>query len=459
MYSVNKAAYLEDYWQAAERVLLYGGLRYDVYINKDGVGRNFLRMPMLSPRLGLAWDVNGDSSLKVGANIGKYSLSMPSNFSFGVAETKTQWDRYYTYTGVDPVTKAPTGLTQIGPTNQYSYGVPPPAYQIATTNIKAPYQYEAQFYVQQQLTSAWSGLVNVGYADLKRVIDETCDGDAIDAYARSHGFPNYDLDESNEFTCIEVNPGAPLSIRRDFAGTGDTQLLVIPNSAYGLPKASHKYYHLTAELTHQRTPAEPWYLDLGYTWAHAYGNDAGYLDTGRQVGGYIGQTGQFDFPSIMVGATGNLASDIRNSFTASGVYYFNNGLRTGAILSMHSGEPLSCYGTYTVDPNSYVANNYGSYTHYCNGQLSTQGTAGRLPFFWVLNLSLGYDWTIDARNKLSIDLQMQNVTNRRGIVNRNQNFDQGYIPTTGLPPLSIDYGLPSWQAPRTTSLALRYTFD
>jgi TonB dependent receptor. len=77
----------------------------------------------------------------------------------------------------------------------------------------------------------------------------------------------------------------------------------------------------------------------------------------------------------------------------------------------------------------------------------------------VLNLSLGYDWTIDARNKLSIDLQMQNVTNRQGIINRNQNFDQGYIPTDGLPPLSIDYGMPTWQAPRTTSLALRYTFD
>ena len=75
-----------------------------------------------------------------------------------------------------------------------------------------------------------------------------------------------------------------------------------------------------------------------------------------------------------------------------------------------------------------------------------------------LNLSVGYDWMIGP-NKLSIDLQMQNVTNRRGIVDRNQTYDQGYIPANGLPPRNIDYGLPSWQAPRTTSLALRYTFD
>lgn len=458
-YSINKAAYVEDYWQAAERVLIYGGLRYDTYINKDGIGQNFLRMPMLSPRLGVAWDVNGDSSLKIGANLGKYSLSMPSNFAFGVAESKINWDRYYTYTGVDPVTKAPTGLTQIGPTNQTSYGVPPPAYQIATTNIKAPYQYEAQVYAQMRLTPAWTTQAEVSYAQLKRAIDDTCNGPVIDAYARSHGYPNYDLDGADTYSCIEFNPGAPLSLRRDFAGNGSTQALTIPASVYGMPGASHKYYHLTLELSHQRTQDEPYYLDFSYTWAHEFGNDDGFLDLDRRDAGYIGQTPQFDFPEIMVGASGNLAGDVRNSFTASGVYYFSNGLRTGAILSMHTGSALSCFGTYTADPTGYVANNYGSSTHYCNGQLSTLGTAGRLPFFWALNLSVGYDWVIDARNKLSIDLQMQNVTNRQGIVDRNQTYDQGYIPADDLPPRSIYYGLPSWQAPRTTSLALRYTFD
>lgn len=160
-----------------------------------------------------------------------------------------------------------------------------------------------------------------------------------------------------------------------------------------------------------------------------------------------------------MGASGNLAGDIRNSLTASGVYYFGNGLRAGAILGMHTGEALSCFGTYTADPNGYVANNYGSSTHYCNGKLSTLGTAGRLPFFWALNLSLGYDWTIDAHNKLSVDLQVQNVTNRTGVIDRNQTYDQGYIPTTGLPPRNIYYGLPSWQAPRSTSLILRYAFE
>lgn len=459
MLSINKAAYLEDYWQTTDRLLLYGALRFDTYINKDSLGQNFLRLPNLSPRLGLSWDVNGDSSLKVGANLGKYSLSMPSNFSFGVAETQTSWDRYYTYTGMDPVTKAPTGLAQIGGTNQTHYGIPPPAYQIATTNIKAPYQYEAQFYVQKKLTEAWTGQVDLGYANLKRIIDDTCNTDPIDAYARSHGYPNYDLDGSNQFTCIDFNPGASLNLRRDFAGTGGTQTLSIPNSVFGMPSASHKYYHMTLELAHSRTPDEPYYLDLSYTWSHLYGNTDGYLDLGRQNAGYIGQTEQFDFPAVMEGSTGNLAGDIRHSLTASGVYYFSNGLRTGAIVNLHTGGPLSCLGTYTADPNSYVANNYGSSVHYCDGKLSPLGSAGRLPLFWTLNLSLGYDWNIDPSNKLSIDLQVQNVTNRRGVVNRNETYDQGYIPAGGLPPHDIHYGLPSWQSPRATSLVLRYTFQ
>ncbi|WP_049622152.1 TonB-dependent receptor [Frateuria defendens] len=455
-YSVNKAAYLEDYWQTSDRVLLYGGLRYDRYINKDAIGRDFLRLPMLSPRLGLAWDVRGDSSLKIGANLGKYSLSMPSNFSFGVAEARTEWTRYYTYTGMDPTTHAPTGLNQIGDVYQTQYGVPPSAEQIATTNIKAPYQYEAQVYVQMQLTPTWAAQADLSYAKLERIVDDTCYGDAIDAWARSHGYPDYDLDGEKRFTCIEFNPGEPLNVRRDYDGDGKSETLSIPASFYGVPKGQHKYYRLTLDLSHSRSAEEPYYLDISYTWAHEYGNTDGYLDLTRRTAGYIGQTSQFDFPGVMQGATGDLSNDVRHSLTLSGVYYFSTGLRLGSVLSMHTGEPLSCLGTYP-NPDDPA---YGYATHYCDGKLSTEGSAGRLPFFWALNASIGYDWTFGEHNKLSLDLQMQNVTNRQGITNRNQNYDQGYLTDDGnLPPRSNSYGAPSWQAPRTTSLALRYTFD
>ncbi|HEV2682498.1 MAG TPA: TonB-dependent receptor, partial [Rhodanobacter sp.] len=113
--TINKGAYLEDYWQAADRWVVYLGSRFDVYTNKNVNGANFMRMPLLTPRLGVAWDVNGDSSTKLGANLGKYGLSVPTSVNAGAAGATYAWWRWYTYTGRDPVTQAPTGLSQLGP--------------------------------------------------------------------------------------------------------------------------------------------------------------------------------------------------------------------------------------------------------------------------------------------------------------------------------------------------------
>ncbi|HEX7341355.1 MAG TPA: hypothetical protein VF269_03670 [Rhodanobacteraceae bacterium] len=212
-------------------------------------------------------------------------------------------------------------------------------------------------------------------------------------------------------------------------------------------------------MNHHRSQAQPYFLNLSYTWAHEYGNDNGLLDLQHGDPGYIGQTPEFDYPEMQTGGTGDLNQDIRHSFVASGVYYFNNGLNVGAVLGAHTGQPLSCFGTYTIDPNSYVAQNYGAYTYVCGGKVVPLGSAGRLPFFWSLSLSAGYDWKVTPHNDLQFNFKVYNVTNRKGVINRNQTYDQGYIPATGLPPRNVYYGMPSWQAPRTVEFDVRYTWS
>ncbi|TCV97468.1 carboxypeptidase family protein [Luteibacter rhizovicinus] len=451
-YTVNKAAYIDDNWQVSDNVVLYGGARFDVFINKDVNGNNFLRLPLTSPRLGIAWDVEGDSSLKVGANAGKYTIPIPSTVNNGAATAVTRYTKYYTYTGMDPVTKAPTGLTQIGDTNYLFNGLAPTPEQISTSNITAPYQYEFQIYVQKQLGSAWAAQAEIGYTNLKKTIDDTCYLDSINAYARSHGYPDY----TEKNACFLLNPGSDVQLKRDFRGDGNTESLTIPGSEFGMPAAKRRYYHMTLELTHASTPDAPYFLDLSYTWAHLYGNTDGYIDLGHRVNGAAGEQVLFDYPGLMVGGTGNLTGDIRNAVTASGIYYFPGGVRVGGILNMHTGSPLNCFGTYP--DQSDPAYQYGPSSHFCDSKLSPLGHAKRLPFFWALNLSVGYDWQIDKENALSVDVQMQNVTNRQGIVNREQTYDEGVFTAQGDSVHNPAYGSPSWQTPRTTSLILRYTF-
>lgn len=461
MYSINEGAYLEDYWNISDKVVAYGGLRFDRFINHNARNGSLFSFPTLSPRLGVAWDVKGDSSFKVGANIGRYSLSMPADFAFGVASAHLTESKWYTYTGMDPVTKAPTGLTQLGPDYIYpgKNGIPAKDYEVATTNVKAPSVTELQLYAQKRLGGSWMGQVDFGYSQLKRVINTTCWSVGIEQWAQSHGYPNY-TDPGN---CFVLNPGEDVTVLRDFRGDGTLASMTIPASAFGLPKPKHRYFHVTFDLNHARSTEEPWYLGLSYTWTRSFGNDNGYVslqEGGGYSQGYIGQNDQYYIPDNTWGAYGNLVDDVRHKITASGVYYFKNGLRVGAVLNVQSGEPLTCYGL-NPDENSY-SYQWGGYGHYCDvnspGKITPAGTSGRLPWLWQLDASLGYDRNIGPHNKLSIDLSVQNLTNARALTNRNNGYSDYDYANGGVTKLNNWYTPSQYQAPRTTYLVFRYEF-
>jgi hypothetical protein len=172
-----------------------------------------------------------------------------------------------------------------------------------------------------------------------------------------------------------------------------------------------------------------------------------------------GATGNYNFREITAGNYGNLAGDVRNSFLATGVYYFPRGFRIGSVFRAHTGAPSSCLGTYP-DQNASVLVGLGAVTHYCNGQLVSEGSTWRAPFFWQLDLNFGYDLDFGQAGQLSLDLRVANVTNRSSVLSRNMVVDSGsFDSTTGMPsPSASYYAVSAWQAPRATYLYLRYRF-
>jgi hypothetical protein len=111
---IQSAQYIEDKWQATEDLLLTFGLRSESFNNRNGISETFVEQKrMIAPRFNEAWNVDGDGSLKASMTAGRYHLQLPANLAVRFAGVSVNTDQFYTYTGVNPVTGAPTGLKAI----------------------------------------------------------------------------------------------------------------------------------------------------------------------------------------------------------------------------------------------------------------------------------------------------------------------------------------------------------
>jgi hypothetical protein len=54
---------------------------------------------------------------------------------------------------------------------------------------------------------------------------------------------------------------------------------------------------------------------------------------------------------------------------------------------------------------------------------------------------------------------MQNVTNRKGVIDSFQTFDTGQELSNGYWQPDYQYGAKAYQAPRSTTLVFRYSFE
>ncbi len=462
----QEAQYVEDRWQVADNVLLSIGLRNEQFTNYTGSNEAYIRQRhQLAPRLGAAWDVHGDSSLKLFGNAGRYHLALPNNVAVRAASASLYTQEYFTYTGVDPVTGAPTGLTHVPvdtslgyacPGNPYAIssnlecGTAPDPRTVAAVDIKSHYQDEYIVGMEQAIDPLWSWGAKATYRNLRSAIDDTCTPALGGA-------------------CFLFNPGQGNTFYEEQAD-GSFKKVYYSAQELGLPKLKRKYYALDFFL--ERQMSDNWYGKIDYTFSRNYGNTEGQLasdlDTGTGGQADVSVTQDWDLPQLMVGANGLLPNHRAHQFKVIGMYEFSKEYRLAGTLIAASGRPKNCTSYYpTADAGLYN----GAYYHFCgiagsgtapgsNGYVppspdyrpSPRGSEGTTPWTFTLNLSFAYtpNW---AKNNLTVQADVLNVLNR-------QVAGQIY-PRYAASRTEADarYGQElSYSTPRTMRLTVRYDF-
>ncbi|HEV2679313.1 MAG TPA: TonB-dependent receptor, partial [Rhodanobacter sp.] len=477
----NTAAYLEDNWKLNDKWLLYVGLRDETFNNKNGEGKSFAKKDnLIAPRLGLSWDITGDSTNKLSATLGRYYIPIASNTNIRASAAELFTHDYYTFSGVDPATGAPITLGQkLGSTQVLENGVTPNPGSVVATSLKPMSQDELIVGFEHKFNQEWSGGVRGVLRKVNNGMDDTCWHGAFDNWAADKGYTNFDSGQLAN--CVVVNPGKSNSFNLDLQGDGKLSNVSIPAKYFNLPDYKRKYTAL--EFFFERAWDEKWFLQGSYTWAHSYGTSEGYVESNLQQSD-AGISQSFDFPTLEHGDNGNLPNDRRHAFKLFGAYQVAPTWRLSANLLVQSGRPQSCFGIAPLESPDYGdpsngsggAGGYNASSFYCNvggthpvvingttydapnQVLRPRGTAGTTP--WLYQFDVGVQWMPKiSEGKLSFRADIFNVFNRHTPVRTNPFHEYRNADVPGGITIDPNYGqVDDYQQPRVLQLTARYDY-
>ncbi len=448
--SQQSAQYLEDKWQVTKDLLLSLGLRDEQFKNINGSGATYLDMKnQISPRVGAAWDVNGDASLKVFGTAGRYYLQVPSMIGVRGASRSLFTRQAFSYTGTD-VNGLPTGLVALGTpfstNNEYNQEKDPKT--VSAVGLKPNFQDELTLGFEKQFSPDLNFGAKATYRKLQSTLDDLCDGRGFDQWLAAH--PEQSKANWRGFGCATFNPGEDNDFLVDFndkdpALAGKTYTPVHLTAAMiGMPKAERTY--AAVDLFAEHPLRNGWYGKLNYTWSRSKGNTEGQT---RSENGQInpGATTTWDTKELMEGSNGLLPNDRTHQVKAYGFYDVTPEWTIGGNALAAAGRPLNCIGNH---PTVLPAYDYGSNYFYCAGVIAPRGSKGNLP--WDVRLDMNLVFKPAQVKGLALKVDVFNVFNKQTV----QGIYETYNTSALVDP---QYGrVTSYTDPRSVKFTAEYNY-
>jgi hypothetical protein len=457
----NFAYYIQDEWQATDKLVINAGLRNDSFENKNGAGDTFVELEdNWGLRLGAVYDVNGDGDSKIWASYGRYYLPVAANTNIRLSGAETFIHEFREFTGfADPVLEIPNFDGAVTQDNQvFADGDVPSPDEIVDASLEPMYSDEFILGYKFKLSDQWSLAVQGTYRELATTIEDV----AID-----FGFNQY-LEREFGMSCTEctgfhyyvlTNPGSDITVTTDPDANTDGPLpldtYTIPASDLNYPESIRKYAAIDINAT--KAWDGKWFLDATYTWSHSWGNNEGYVrsDNGQDDAGL---TTLFDQPGLLDGAYGDLPNDRRHSVKVFGSYAFTEAFNLGLNVRWSTGRPKNAFGYH---PTDLFAREYQSESFYAQGELSPRGSRGNTSSVLSVDLTASYDLAVFEDYNLTLRADVFNLLNSDTVTEINEIFDdEGASTAAGvITDRNPNYGLPTaWQQPRSVRLSASLSF-
>jgi len=458
-------------WSITPTLLLNLGVRVDTFENMDATGKTFIKQDnLVAPRFGFSWDMQGDGTMKLFGNLGRYYLPIPSIINYNFAGGLTDEYTYWALDGWTPATNPVTGSSymapvlgqQIGPVDTSMNVSAADTRQSVDRDLDAVYQDEAILGFQQMINQAWSWGVNATYRRMDKDIGDMrinalCGVRHGNLWPIANPGEKLTLWGTTDMGCAQDGWVTIDTSKEGYITAGSNRII-----GYHKPKRTYK----AVEFQIDRAWDDKWAFNASYLWSKSEGNFEGPVNSDTNYGD-TGMTQHWDHPANNE-RYGYLFNDHRHQVKLRGSYKLNDMWTFGGTLTAMSGGPITAFGVTWPDEDlavaSYTSTGSGGGTAWlcvanCSGpynervyEWSPRGAFGRLP--WTYNLGASVTWTLPVPGiDLKARLSVYNLLNEQEVIN----VSARYEAQPGQRRDTFGTGT-RWQSPRYTQLVVTWNF-
>ena len=387
------SAYVQDTWSIGDKLTLNVGVRFDKESlsmpkesdkrpgnlpNPDWQSKPDINWSVLSPRIGLTYDVTGDGKTVVKATYGRYASGLHYDY-FTDTHPAAGWGYDYNMTTLDGV------VVQDDRNDWYNS----PQTSVYDSDFNAPILTELTLSFEKALSDDLAVSLT-GFYKKQNSHLQTVDGSRLDI----DKLMNDGTLDWLGYDPVHVNTTVNMDLYQDTDPNRTPQYTVA-----NVPGADNQYVGVL--VTAQKRFQQNGQMSGSFIWNSHEG-----MVTPSDYTQYYGFSDAYQNPNAQVNAGGAFAYTPPWQLKLNGCYQLPWGINMGGHVVVSGGSAYTHYYSTAVPPFSDY--NLG----HCDIYAEPQGDS-RLPTFWMLNLGLEKTFKVSDTYTATLVVDWYNVTNNQ----------------------------------------------